>query len=129
MIERRVAEPIIPLRLFGIANFSLATALGFLAGFAMFGGITFLPQYQQFVQGASATNSGLLLMPMMIAAMVVSLGGGQVISQHRPLPDVPDRRHGPARRRPVAVLHDGRRHPDLGDQRSTWWSSAPAWAA
>ena len=47
----------------------------------MFGGITFLPQYQQFVQGASATNSGLLLMPMMIAAMAFSLGGGQVISR------------------------------------------------
>ena len=81
VIEQRVAEPIIPLRLFGIANFSLATALGFVAGFAMFGGITFLPQYQQFVQGASATNSGLLLMPMMIAAMVFSLGVGQVISR------------------------------------------------
>ena len=81
VIEQRVAAPIIPLRLFGIANFSLATALGFVAGFAMFGGITFLPQYQQFVQGASATNSGLLLMPMMIAAMAFSLGGGQVISR------------------------------------------------
>jgi EmrB/QacA subfamily drug resistance transporter len=81
LIEQRVAAPIIPLRLFGIANFSLATALGFIAGFAMFGGITFLPQYQQFVQGASATNSGLLLMPMMIAAMAFSLGGGQVISR------------------------------------------------
>src|SRR3954451_24913183 len=37
----------------------------------MFGGITFLPQFQQYVQGASATNSGLLLMPMMIAAMAL----------------------------------------------------------
>ena len=81
LIERSSAEPIIPLRLFGIANFTLATSLGFIAGFAMFGGITFLPQYQQFVQGASATNSGLLLMPMMIAAMVFSLGGGQIISR------------------------------------------------
>jgi EmrB/QacA subfamily drug resistance transporter len=81
LIEQRVEAPIIPLRLFGIANFSLATALGFIAGFAMFGGITFLPQYQQFVQGASATNSGLLLMPMMIAAMAFSLAGGQVISR------------------------------------------------
>jgi EmrB/QacA subfamily drug resistance transporter len=81
LIERRVAEPIIPLRLFRNANFSLATSLGFIAGFAMFGGITFLPQFQQFVQGASATNSGLLLTPMMIAAMAFSLGGGQVISR------------------------------------------------
>ncbi|WP_310963661.1 MDR family MFS transporter [Nocardioides terrisoli] len=80
-IEHRAAEPIIPLRLFGSMNFSLSTALGFVAGFAMFGGITFLPQFQQLVQGASATNSGLLLMPMMLSAMVFSLGGGQVMSR------------------------------------------------
>ena len=40
-------------------------AIGFLLGFAMFGAINFLPLYQQTVQGASATNSGLLLLPMM----------------------------------------------------------------
>ena len=79
--EQRAAEPVMPLRLFKIGNFSLANALGFVAGFAMFGSLTFLPQYQQFVQGASATNSGLLLMPMMIAAMVFSMGGGQIISR------------------------------------------------
>lgn len=80
-IERRSAEPVIGLHLFRIANFSLATALGFVAGFAMFGAITFLPQFQQFVQGQSATNSGLLLMPMMLAAIVFSMGGGQIISR------------------------------------------------
>ena len=47
----------------------------------MFGAIDFLPQFQQFVQGASATNSGLLLLPMMGAVMVVSLLGGQLISR------------------------------------------------
>jgi EmrB/QacA subfamily drug resistance transporter len=81
LIEQRVAEPIIPLRLFGILNFSLANAMGFVAGFAMFGGITFLPQFQQFVQGQSATSSGLLLMPLMLAAMVSSLLSGQLISR------------------------------------------------
>lgn len=81
VVEQRAAEPVIPLRLFRISNFSLATALGFVAGFAMFGGITFLPQFQQFVQGQSATNSGLLLMPMMLAAMTMSLASGQVISR------------------------------------------------
>lgn len=80
-IEHRAAEPVIPLRLFRSANFSLANALGFVVGFAMFGGITFLPQFQQYVQGQSATSSGLLLMPMMIAAMVVSLAGGQIITR------------------------------------------------
>lgn len=81
VIEQRAPEPIIPLRLFGNLNFTLATALGFVAGFGLFGGITFLPQFQQFVQGASATNSGLLLTPMMIAAMTFSLGSGQFISR------------------------------------------------
>jgi EmrB/QacA subfamily drug resistance transporter len=80
VIERRVGEPIMSLRFFSDRNFSVANSLGFIAGFAMFGGVTFLPQYQQFVQGQSATNSGLLLMPMMISAMVVSLGGGWFIS-------------------------------------------------
>lgn len=80
-IESRVAEPIIPLRLFRNLNFSLSSGLGFIAGFAMFGGITFLPQFQQYVQGQSATNSGLLLMPMMISAMVFSLSVGAIISR------------------------------------------------
>ncbi|MBO9524339.1 MAG: MFS transporter [Nocardioidaceae bacterium] len=81
LIERRAEEPVIGLHLFSSSNFSLATAIGFVAGFAMFGTITFLPQFQQFVQGQSATNSGLLLMPMMFSLMAVSLVGGQVISR------------------------------------------------
>ncbi|MEU7854015.1 MDR family MFS transporter [Nonomuraea sp. NPDC049141] len=81
MVERRVAEPIMPLRVFKSANFSLSGGVSFISGFAMFGAMGFLPQFQQFVQGSSATNSGLLLMPMMIAAMVVSLSAGQLISK------------------------------------------------
>lgn len=80
-IERHAREPVIGLHLFANANFSLSTGIGFVAGFAMFGTITFLPQFQQFVQGQSATNSGLLLMPMMFALMATSLGGGQYISR------------------------------------------------
>jgi EmrB/QacA subfamily drug resistance transporter len=80
-IETKAAEPVIPLHLFSSRNFSLASLLGFVVGFAMFGGITFLPQFQQYVQGQSATSSGLLLMPMMIAAMIVSLAGGQLITR------------------------------------------------
>ncbi|RBQ19324.1 MFS transporter [Spongiactinospora rosea] len=80
-VEFRAAEPIMPLGLFKIRNFSLISLLGFLLGFAMFGAITFLPLYQQTVQGASATNSGLLLLPMMAAAMVVSLIVGRAITR------------------------------------------------
>jgi MFS family permease len=70
-----------PLRVFSNLNFTLSGALAFISGFAMFGAVTFLPQFQQFVQGSSATSSGLLLMPMMIAAMVVSLASGAIISK------------------------------------------------
>jgi hypothetical protein len=76
-VELRATEPILPMQLFRIRNFSLISAIGFLLGFAMFGAINFLPLYQQTVQGSSATNSGLLLLPMMGAAMVVSLFVGQ----------------------------------------------------
>src|SRR6266545_737579 len=81
LVERRAREPIIPLGLFANRNFSLISGIGFLLGFAMFGAITFLPLYQQTVQGSSATNSGLLLLPMMAAAMVVSLFVGQTITR------------------------------------------------
>lgn len=80
-VERRAAEPIMPLNVFRNRNFSLISGVGFLLGFAMFGAINFLPLFQQTVQGASATNSGLLLLPMMGAAMVVSLFVGQAITK------------------------------------------------
>src|SRR5947209_6627629 len=81
VVERRAPEPILSLQLFRNRNFSLTAVVGFLLGFTMFGAINFLPLYQQVVQGASATNSGLLLLPMMGAAMVVSLFVGQVITR------------------------------------------------
>ncbi|WP_329135072.1 MFS transporter [Streptomyces sp. NBC_01476] len=76
--ETRVAEPIMPLRIFRNVNFSLISVIGFLVGFTMFGAMTFLPLYQQTVQGASATNSGLLLLPMLLAMMAVSMVAGRV---------------------------------------------------
>jgi EmrB/QacA subfamily drug resistance transporter len=81
MVERRAAEPILPLSLFRNINFSLISGIGFLLGFAMFGAINFLPLYQQTVQGASATSSGTLLLPMLVAAMIVSLVAGQIITR------------------------------------------------
>ncbi|HEY9409767.1 MAG TPA: MDR family MFS transporter [Jiangellaceae bacterium] len=81
LVERRAVEPILPLSLFANRNFTLAAVLGFVAGFAMFAAVSYLPLYQQSVQGASATNSGLLLMPMMLAAMVVSMVTGNLITR------------------------------------------------
>ncbi len=56
------------------------SVIGFIVGFVMFGAMTFLPLYQQTVQGASATNSGLLLMPMLLGMMVVSVIAGRATS-------------------------------------------------
>ncbi|HUY51421.1 MAG TPA: MDR family MFS transporter [Streptosporangiaceae bacterium] len=89
MIEARAAEPILPLHIFRSRNFALVSALSFLAGLAMFGAITFLPLYQQTVQGASPTISGLLLTPMMVGVMITSLIAGQLTTRtgrYRALP-------------------------------------------
>lgn len=80
-VERRHQEPIVPLGIFRNRNFTLVSGVGFLVGFAMFGAITFLPLYQQIVQGASATNSGLLLLPMMGGLLVTSLLVGRMITK------------------------------------------------
>jgi EmrB/QacA subfamily drug resistance transporter len=77
-VETRATEPVLPLRIFRTGNFSLISLIGFLVGFTMFGAMTFLPLYQQTVQGASATNSGLLLLPMLLSMMAVSLVVGRV---------------------------------------------------
>ncbi|MDM4720606.1 MDR family MFS transporter [Micromonospora sp. WMMA1363] len=81
LVERRAAEPILSLKLFANRNFALISVVGFLLGFAMFGAMSFLPLYQQTVQGASATNSGLLLLPLMFGMLVVSLVVGRAITR------------------------------------------------
>lgn len=81
VVELRAVEPILPLGLFASRNFALISAIGFLLGFAMFGAMSFLPLYQQTVQGASATESGLLLLPLMFGMLVVSLAVGRTITR------------------------------------------------
>ncbi|MFF2657197.1 MDR family MFS transporter [Kitasatospora sp. NPDC058032] len=80
-VEQRVQEPMLPLSLFRNLNFTLVSIIGFVVGFVMFGSTVFLPLYQQTVQGASATNSGLLLMPMMFGMLVISLVVGQAVTK------------------------------------------------
>jgi EmrB/QacA subfamily drug resistance transporter len=81
LVERRASEPVLSLGLFKNRNFALSALIGFLLGFTMFGAINFLPLYQQTVQHASATNSGLLLLPMMAGMLVTSLVAGQFITR------------------------------------------------
>jgi EmrB/QacA subfamily drug resistance transporter len=70
-------EPVVPLHIFRNRNFSLMSLMGFVVGFVMFGAMLYLPLFQQAVQGASATNSGVLLMPMLLAFMSISLVAGR----------------------------------------------------
>jgi EmrB/QacA subfamily drug resistance transporter len=81
LTERRAAEPMLPLHVFRNRNFSLAMVLTFLTGVAMFGAMTFLPLYQQTVQGASPTVSGLMLAPMMLGVTITSILAGQVTTR------------------------------------------------
>ncbi|TLS40828.1 MFS transporter [Streptomyces montanus] len=77
-VQTRAAEPVMPLHIFRSRNFSLMSVIGFITGFVMFGAVLFLPLYQQSVQGASATNSGLLLLPMLGAMLATSMVAGRV---------------------------------------------------
>lgn len=81
LVERRTAEPIIPLHLFKDRNFNLSTFAGLLIGVAMFGAIGYLPTYLQMAFSVNATDSGLLMIPMMGALLVASIGSGQLVSK------------------------------------------------
>ncbi|MFI8235113.1 MDR family MFS transporter [Streptomyces sp. NPDC085900] len=76
--QTKAAEPVVPLHIFRSRNFTLMSIIGFITGFVMFGATLYLPLYQQSVQGASATNSGLLLLPMLGAMLVTSMVAGRV---------------------------------------------------
>ena len=81
IIERRASEPVMPLRLFRGRTFTLASGMSFMIGFALFGVISYLPLFLQLASGASATGSGLTMLPLMGGLLVASLGSGQVISK------------------------------------------------
>ncbi|GAA4246915.1 MDR family MFS transporter [Dactylosporangium darangshiense] len=81
IVENRADEPILPLRLFKRATFSLANVSTFILGFAMFGSIIYVPLYLQIVKGATPTRSGLLMLPMMAGVIVTSIVAGRVISK------------------------------------------------
>ncbi|QMU77619.1 MFS transporter [Streptacidiphilus sp. PB12-B1b] len=79
--QGRAPEPILPPSMFKDRNFTTAQILSFLVGAAMFGAINFLPQYFQYVRGASPTASGLLLLPLMFGMLAVMIGSGQAVSR------------------------------------------------
>jgi predicted MFS family arabinose efflux permease len=74
-------EPMMPLHVFKIPNFTFSMLMTFFVGLGLFGVMTFIPLYQQTVQSASPTVSGLLMTPMMIGSMVTSVVAGQAVTK------------------------------------------------
>jgi EmrB/QacA subfamily drug resistance transporter len=80
--ERRMGDDaLIPMKLFKSQTFSMATIMGVFVGFAMFGGMMTIPLYLQLVLGATPTQSGLLMLPMIIGMMAASMISGQIMSK------------------------------------------------
>jgi EmrB/QacA subfamily drug resistance transporter len=80
-VERRAAEPILPMRLFANPVFTVCSVLSFIVGFAMLGAMTFLPTYLQYVDGVSATVSGYRTLPMVAGMLATSIMSGSVVSR------------------------------------------------
>lgn len=81
VVERFAPEPIIPLRLFRDSIFNITGLVGAVIGIALFGAASYLPTFLQMVDGASATESGLLMLPMMGGIVIASVVSGQLISK------------------------------------------------
>ena len=80
-VELRAAEPVLPIRLFGDPVFTVCCVLSFVVGFAMLGALTFLPTFMQFVDGVSATASGLRTLPMVVGLLITSMGSGVLVGR------------------------------------------------
>jgi EmrB/QacA subfamily drug resistance transporter len=81
LAERRASDPVLPLRLFRNRTFTVCGVVGFVVGFAMFGSITYLPLYLQVIQGASPTESGLRMLPLLAGMLLTAIGSGQLITR------------------------------------------------
>ncbi|UWP80079.1 MDR family MFS transporter [Dactylosporangium fulvum] len=79
MVQRRVAEPVLPLRLFESSVFRLACSTAFLVGFATLGAVTFLPLFLQVVDGETPTVSGLKMVPVMTSLVLASFLTGRLL--------------------------------------------------
>lgn len=80
-IERKAEEPILPLRFFNNKNYTLVMGIATLFGAGFMGSILYLTQFNQQVFGASPTESGMMLLPMVGGLMLASIGSGQIISR------------------------------------------------
>ncbi|MFI8360136.1 MDR family MFS transporter [Streptomyces sp. NPDC085612] len=81
LAETRAAQPMLPMRLFRNPVFAVCSVLSFIVGFAMLGAMTFLPTYLQYVDGDSATISGVRTLPMVFGLLLASVFSGTVTSR------------------------------------------------
>lgn len=80
-VEARAREPILPLHLFSIPTFRTATLGSFVMSMAFLGVVMFMPLYMQVVQGVTATQSGVSLLPLMIALIFSSIMSGRIVTR------------------------------------------------
>lgn len=82
IIERAMGDDaLIPMKMFKSQTFTMATILGVFVGFGMFGGMMTIPLYLQLVKGATPTESGLLMLPMILGMMIASIASGQIMAR------------------------------------------------
>ncbi|MFI6938750.1 MDR family MFS transporter [Streptomyces sp. NPDC050418] len=81
VVETRAAQPMLPMRLFANPVFTVCSVLSFIVGFAMLGAMTFLPIYLQYVDGDSATVSGVRTLPLVLGLLLASVYSGNVVSK------------------------------------------------
>ncbi|MER5969273.1 MDR family MFS transporter [Streptomyces sp. NPDC002055] len=81
LVELRAREPMLPMELFRNPVFTVCSILSFIVGFAMLGALTYLPTYLQFVDGITATASGVRTLPMVIGLLTTALLAGEVVSR------------------------------------------------
>ncbi|OYO01009.1 MFS transporter [Enemella evansiae] len=79
--ETRAIDPVLPLRLFRSSIFTLSCIASFAVAIMMFGAIIYIPVYAQGVIGVNATNSGLILMPMMLGLIILGIVVGQLVTK------------------------------------------------
>ena len=80
-VESRVADPIVPLGLFRVRAFTVSVGAMFLTAFGFFGAVIFLPRWFQSVEGASATESGYNILPLLAALIFSAILSGQIVAR------------------------------------------------
>ncbi|WP_454044260.1 MDR family MFS transporter [Cellulosimicrobium sp. Marseille-Q8652] len=81
VVENRAEEPLLPLHLFKNSTFTIATLIGLVLGMGMFSALAFLPTFLQMSTGAGVTESGFLMLPMMVGVMLTAIGSGIAITK------------------------------------------------